>query len=218
MPDATKRLLIVDDEECIRTTLSLVFAELGYQVRTALDGFSALRKIRLENPDILLSDLNMPGMSGFELLSVVRRRFPAILVIAMSGSFCGIEVPSGVPADAFYEKGSSTTRLMQMLKTPPKIRRHALPTSDWMSPLWIQRSASDSLATAQVKITCPECLRAFSHALDGLGSRKREVDCVHCGNLIQFEAVEPSDRMPQQAFRRGTGTPLGAQGLSTFSN
>ena len=56
--------------------MSHVLTEIGYRVRSAEDGFSALREMRHEVPDILLSDLNMPGMSGFELLSVVRRRFP----------------------------------------------------------------------------------------------------------------------------------------------
>ena len=56
-------------------------------MRSAEDGFSALEEIRRLTPDVLLSDLNMPHMSGFELLSVVRRRFPAIYAIAMSGAF-----------------------------------------------------------------------------------------------------------------------------------
>ena len=109
MPNPEKRILVVDDKECIRTSMSLVLTEMGYQVRSVGDGFAALRAIRQDTPEILLSDLNMPGMSGFELLSVVRRRFPAILVIAMSGAFSGNEVPSGVPADAFFQKGSSPT-------------------------------------------------------------------------------------------------------------
>ena len=56
--------------------------------------------------DLIISDLNMPQMSGFEFLSVVRRRFPDIPVIAVSGAYdSGDQVPGGVIADAFYSKG-----------------------------------------------------------------------------------------------------------------
>lgn len=203
----TKRLLIVDDKECIRRTLSRVAAGLGFQVRSANNGLSALREIRLENPDFLLSDLNMPGMSGFELLSVVRRRFPAILVIAMSGTFRGSNVPSCVSADAFYQKGSSTSNLAQILRTPPKIRRHTQPDSDCASPLWIQRNPRDSSVTAQARITCPECLRAFYYALDDLGSPTCNVECIHCGYSIQHSTsmVRPLDEIPSRAVRQIAG-------------
>jgi len=97
-------------------SLSHIFAELGHVVRSAVDGRSALVEIRKELPDILLSDLNMPGMSGFELLSVVRCQFPTIKVIAMSGAFSGDAVPPGVAADAFYEKGTSLSPLFQVVK------------------------------------------------------------------------------------------------------
>jgi len=76
MPCTKEKLLVVDDEPEIRSSMSLLLAEIGYRVRCAQDGFSALRELRKKIPDILLSDLNMPGMSGFELLSVVRRRYP----------------------------------------------------------------------------------------------------------------------------------------------
>jgi CheY-like chemotaxis protein len=125
MPDTKSTLLIVDDEPSIRTSLSLVLAEIGYSVRTAEDGFSALAEMRMELPNILLSDLNMPGMSGFELLAVVKHRFPAMLTIAMSGAFQGNEVPSGVVADAFYQKGSSMGSLLMILSS----LHHADPAS-----------------------------------------------------------------------------------------
>jgi CheY-like chemotaxis protein len=48
----------------------------------------------------------MPGMSGFELLSVIRRRFPQISTVAMSGAYVGDEVPFGVIADCFLAKGN----------------------------------------------------------------------------------------------------------------
>ena len=166
MPDATKRILIVDDKECIRTTMSLVLTEMGYQVRSVGDGLAALRAIRKDTPEILLSDLNMPGMSGFELLSVVRLRFPAILVIAMSGAFSGNEVPSGVPADAFYQKGSSPTALLQILKAPPRTKRPVPQPYRAPAPLSIQRNGNGLSGKAEVAITCPECLRTFPQVLD----------------------------------------------------
>lgn len=125
MPCSGKTVLVVDDKECIRTSMTIVFEEFGYSVRSAEDGHSALREIRKQNPDVLLSDLQMPGMSGRELLNNVRRLFPAIKVIATSGSYCGTEVPTGILADAFYPKGSSVSVLLQILRELPQMRRPA---------------------------------------------------------------------------------------------
>jgi CheY-like chemotaxis protein len=108
-------ILVVDDEQSIRSSMSLLLTELGFHVRSACDGCSALLAIDQQMPDIVLSDLNMPGMSGFEFLAIVRRSYPSILVIAMSGSFHGDEVPLGVAADGFYQKGSSIGCLLRML-------------------------------------------------------------------------------------------------------
>ena len=83
------RLLIVDDDPSIRFSMVAVLDEIGFSVRSADNGFAALAEIGREAPDIVLSDLNMPGMSGFEFLGVVRKHFPSIHLIAMSGSFSG---------------------------------------------------------------------------------------------------------------------------------
>ena len=109
-------LLVVDDDASLRMSLSHIFAAFGHRVRCAADGFSALSELRLEVPDIILSDLNMPGMSGFELLSVVRRRFPSIKVIAMSSAFAIDDIPLGVAAHAFYQKGSNLGHLLEMVE------------------------------------------------------------------------------------------------------
>jgi hypothetical protein len=99
MPSPNTRLLVVDDEPLVCKNMSIIFTALGYATRTALDGFLALAVIREEIPDIILSDLNMPGMSGFELLSIVRRRFPSIRVVAMSDG------PSGRCSRCLLPKG-----------------------------------------------------------------------------------------------------------------
>src|ERR1700677_1978070 len=111
MPDLKATMLIVDDEPSTRTLLSQILGGLGHRVRAAEDGFSALEQIRQTVPDIILSDLNMPGMSGFELLSVVRRRLPAIYVIATSGAYTGRGIPRGIVADAFYQKATGLDTL-----------------------------------------------------------------------------------------------------------
>ena len=121
MSNLRASLLVVDDQALVRVCLSEVFTKHGYGVRSAPDGFSALAEIRKEIPDLIVSDLNMPGMSGFELLSVVRRRFPLIPVIAMSSAFPGQELPMGVAADAFYQKGVDPGSL-----TPDGRRHNAL--------------------------------------------------------------------------------------------
>jgi CheY-like chemotaxis protein len=140
MPCLKEKLLIVDDEASIRRSMSDVLAEIGFRVRSAEDGLSALRELQEEIPDILLSDLNMPGMSGFELLSMVRRCFPSIVTIAMSGAFSGNEVPSGVAADGFYQKGSSVGALLQIIATMPRIERRLPQSLGVLAPLGTQRN------------------------------------------------------------------------------
>ena len=116
MANEMNDVIVADDNPILVGVLSEIFKESGYTVRTASDGFAALTSIRERIPDILISDLNMPRMSGFELLSIVRRRFPSIAVIAMSGAYSGVAAPQGIAADAFYAKGSSGVgRLFEML-------------------------------------------------------------------------------------------------------
>src|SRR5437588_1531025 len=112
----------------------------GYDVVAAEDGFQALVQIRNTSPDVILSDLNMPRMSGFELLSVVRRRFPHILTIAMSGAYRDDELPPGVVADGFYSKGKHPETLFRSLKH--LLSEAALRSSRHhreLSPAWIPR-------------------------------------------------------------------------------
>ena len=105
---AKYEVLVVDDDAGIRDSLALVLKSGGYDATTAVNGFDALLQLKRRVPAIVLSDLNMPQMSGFELLSVVRRRFPQISVIAMSGAYHAEDsIPGGVIADAFYPKGHS---------------------------------------------------------------------------------------------------------------
>jgi CheY-like chemotaxis protein len=151
---------------------------------------------------VILSDLNMPGMSGFEFLAVVRHRFPAIPVIAMSGAFSGHEVPSGVAADAFYQKGSgvrSLLKIMESLAPPNRLNAQQLPPA---APVWIEQNENDADGMPYVSITCPECLRSFHQDVRGSQSPAQVAHCAHCRNPIHYAVVEPFDSAPAQASRR----------------
>ncbi len=200
MYDSRANLLVVDDETKICRNLSIILTGLGCGVRVAPNGFSALDAIRNEIPDILLSDLHMPGMSGFELLSVVRRRFPSIRVIAMSGAFAANEVPSGVAADAFYEKGKGPSVLLRTVEAMMQSRRsvvaHPLRS---VAPIWIPANGHDPSGEPYVMISCPECLRAFPQALHKSDAPMFDTKCTHCSNPIQYAIVHSIDHLSSAA-------------------
>jgi len=189
-------LLVVDDAPAIRSSISALLTDIGYIVRTAADGFEALAAIRMDIPNILLSDLNMPGMSGFELFSVVRRRYPSIQVIAMSGSFSGEEVPSGVIADAFYQKGCSIRSLIKIIDELGQQKLRPASQAIASAPLWIQRNGLDSFGRPFVTIDCPECLRTFHDTIGGSLTPIREAHCIYCRNSIYYAIVDPVEWEP----------------------
>ena len=67
------RILAVDDEPNIVRLIQVNLERMGYQVETASNGVQALEKIRASRPDLVVSDVMMPEMDGFELLSTIRR-------------------------------------------------------------------------------------------------------------------------------------------------
>lgn len=202
MPNTKAKVLIVDDEPSIRISLSLVLAEIGYQVRCAEDGLSALLELRNEIPDILITDLNMPGMSGFELLAVVRRRFPSIHTIAMSGAFCGNEVPSGVAADSFYQKGSSVGSLLRMMEAVPRPERMTPRHADASDFIWIQPDGQGANEEVCAMVACPECERTFRLLVDGVGGAVRETGCVHCHAPIRYALATTAEQARGQRIQR----------------
>jgi CheY-like chemotaxis protein len=209
MPPTSLKLLIVDDEPVIRTLLTNMFSILGHKVQSAEDGFSALERIREAVPDVLLSDLNMPGMSGFELLSVVRRRLPEIYVIASSGAYSGSDVPQGIAADAFYEKASGVRSLLGLMADVQKVDSATPRGLNSETPMWIQRSRDEETGVSYALICCPECLRAFQQAVPVTNFFISETDCVSCGTPIHYAIVQPLDPATSQPFGRSlTGARL----------
>ncbi|MFC1744459.1 sigma-54-dependent transcriptional regulator [Candidatus Riflebacteria bacterium] len=77
-------ILITDDEESVGFALKVLLEPVAKNVRVTSSGLEALEILKTQNFDILLTDINMPKMSGLELLEVVRKNFPNILVILLT--------------------------------------------------------------------------------------------------------------------------------------
>jgi len=206
MVNDTKDILIVDDNPNLLLVLAQIFKQQGYSVRAASDGFSALRKLRDRVPEVLLSDLNMPGMSGYELLSVVRRRFPGIAVVAMSGAYTGETVPDGVAADGFYAKGSMLVgALFHTLRAieDSRVRQSKRDAA----PIWIPGASIGQEDTRTTTVACPECLRTFAHSLAGTPLGQQKSCCPHCMSPVQLAMVRQAEEMDR--------TPISLSALST---
>ena len=79
------RILLIDDDNALRTMIRLALEAKGHAVTEASDGREALRLHRLAPAELVLTDIQMPGRDGLEVLMDLRRESPDVKVIAMSG-------------------------------------------------------------------------------------------------------------------------------------
>jgi DNA-binding response OmpR family regulator len=181
------RLLVIDDEPLSRELFQRSLSRQGYEVCVAKDGFAALAQMRGALPDLIVSDLKMPNMSGFEFLSIARRRFPQIPTIAVSGEFHPPVEPLGVLADAFLVKPFRFEELLAKIAdllhdAPPRpaIKRDR-------APVWVPRNGEYYV------ITCTDCLRSFSIPAEKtirLLRELRTLECIFCESKVQFIVEE----------------------------
>jgi CheY-like chemotaxis protein len=186
------RILAVDDQPGCLNALHGLLVTANYDVDTASNGFEALAKLKHFLPDLVMSDLRMPVMSGFELLAVIRKRFPHITTVAVSGEVTAAEV-SELLADVFLEKGSYSpsqllTLLRELLERSPM--RPRLPSME-NTPVCLPRSISGNYG-----LTCNECLRAFAIVLGEIVSGKpRCAWCPYCNSQLPY-FVDPITALP----------------------
>jgi len=190
MPGPSRHtVLLVDDEPAVRDMLARLLTHGGYDVSTAENGFDALLQLKRTFFDVIVSDLNMPKMSGFEFLSVVRRRFPSISVVASSGAYTSGAVPSGVIADAFYAKGLHRPEML--LATVADLIQNSARQADAhikeSAPVWIPRNGKDSNGIPYIVLTCTECLRSFPLNVTAETTPDLlETACLFCSNRVKY--------------------------------
>jgi CheY-like chemotaxis protein len=212
MHDKQTSILFVDDEPTMREMMAMLLSDEGYEVLTAVDGFDALAQLRTATPKLIISDLNMPRMSGFEFLSVVRRRFPAIPVIAISGAYDhGETLPEGVIADAFYPK--SRCHPDELMRTVAELIASPVARATNYRPccppaVQTSRIVSNHDGTSMIMLTCPECLRAFPNGdAHEAGHGTQVAECKFCSTPVHYvvgASREPTLQRPPHSYGGGS--------------
>jgi CheY-like chemotaxis protein len=103
-------ILIIDDEATIRSMLRLILEREGYQVIEAPDGIEGIRHYRQQPTDLIITDLIMPNKDGIGMIIELKKEYPQINIIAMSGG--GLNKPDG------YLKGAKQLGAKYTLSKP----------------------------------------------------------------------------------------------------
>jgi CheY-like chemotaxis protein len=125
------RILLVDDEPIVTEGLRIVLESVGFVCQTATNGLEALLHLSTSEAHIVVSDLRMPLMSGYELVSVLRSCYPQIGIVVISTE-CG---ELDLPIDAYLQKGKYTPeKLIATIRTLDVNLRRKQPLSARVYP------------------------------------------------------------------------------------
>ncbi|HQG32512.1 MAG TPA: response regulator [Deltaproteobacteria bacterium] len=83
--DNSKNILIVDDSDELTNVISDFLSMFGYCVHTAKDGIDALKRLEGQSMDIVVSDIHMPRMDGYTLMTEIKARYPRTPIILITG-------------------------------------------------------------------------------------------------------------------------------------
>jgi CheY-like chemotaxis protein len=163
--------------------------EAGFEAQQAEDGIDGLVKLRHKLPEVIISDLQMPRMSGVEFISVVRRRFPTIPVIVLSGSIPR-ELPPEIKPDRWFEKNE--IQIPELVRAVHELVRKT-PDRPYLPQVISTPVRTRPGGAGYFVLTCTDCLRLFQPTSTPEGKTvERTAVCVHCEGRVPF-LIESSD-------------------------
>jgi DNA-binding response OmpR family regulator len=120
---------VIDDDEQVRTTLTEILRRSGYGVVSASDGDMGLEVVEQSGPSIVVTDIVMPNREGIETIREIRRRFPEVRILAISGggskssSTDFLELAYALGADDVLAKPFRMAELLHKVGklTPPRV-------------------------------------------------------------------------------------------------
>lgn len=114
-----KRILIVEDDPSVLRAISYMLEKEGYSVLTAVNGLEGLKKAKEENPDLLVLDVMLPGIDGFEICHRLRAESPTaklpILMLSAKGQAADRSMGLGVGANEYLTKPVERTVLLSKI-------------------------------------------------------------------------------------------------------
>ena len=202
MSEARPKILAVDDTPVNLKVLEAMLTPRGYDVVTAASGSEALEKIRTERPDIVLSDIVMPGMNGYELCRRLRedeatRFLPIVMITASTDQERSQALEAG--ADDFMTKPPNQVELLTRVRSLIRIKQYH-------DTIERQRGELRRFLSPQVAdlVTSPD-----GAAL--LAGHRREITVVFCdlrGFTSFSETAEPEEALKVVGEYHGTVGPL----------
>lgn len=124
-------ILVADDEKSIRLTIQQALSTQGYKVNTAVDGRTALEQLKTDSIDLLLLDIQMPGMDGVEVLKLAMSQQPSLKVIMVSahGSIDSAVDAMKLGAVDYLQKPFTPSELREAVDRV--LNREAMPADDY---------------------------------------------------------------------------------------
>jgi len=193
---ATKgSILIVDDEANARSALAEILKEEGYAVETAADGFKALGRVADFEPDIVLTDLKMPGMDGVELLRKLRERDRESAVVIMT-AFGAVETAVSAMREGaadYLTKPLNTEELLVILERAMERRSLRRETQELRTQL-TERYSFDNIVG-----NSPEMQQIFKSIAQVAPSRATVLLAGESGTGKELVAAAIHHRSPRHA-------------------
>jgi response regulator RpfG family c-di-GMP phosphodiesterase len=170
-PPSAMRVLIVDDEPSVRKLLTVMLEQTAIPYRSASSGEEALKFLRSEPFDAIISDLQMPGMSGMDLLTQVRRQYPHLAFLMATGVD---DVRVGVQAihrgaDDYLVKPLQMDAVTISLERAVQRKRLELEVENYrrhLEDMVAERTQQLQTALGQVERSYGETLQALGEAID----------------------------------------------------
>jgi DNA-binding response OmpR family regulator len=183
------KLLVADDDADLRDLIAFTLTQAGYLVIKAADGPAALKRFEEESPDLIVLDINMPGLSGFQVCEAIRRRSRVpVMMLTVRGEEEDLVRALGLGADDYLNKPFSPRTLLARIRA--LLRRAGIESS---SPLSVGRVSLDlEEYTARIGTAAPV-------RLTKLELRLLQMLLANAGHAVN------SDRLLQQVWGHRSG-------------